>query len=677
MGNIYTRQQPPVFALRPSIRAASTAAAAVIAFTLGVVGLACAQSPDASDWGHYGGDAFGQRFSSLDEIDRDNVSRLAVAWTYHTRELGTGMAAARRLAFEATPVLAFGMLYLETPTNIVIALDPDTGKERWRFDPRIDRSRQYAEVTSRGVTVWEDPDARQPSTCSRRVFTGTLDARLLALDAQTGQPCLDFGQQGQVDLTQGLRIQDRNDYLITSPPVTYGSVLIVGSTIEENRATAVERGVIRGLDARTGELIWSFDPLPDSPSHPAAGDWLPAQAQAVGGGAAWGVMSVDADNGLVLVPTGSPSPGYYGGARIGSDRLADSLLALDARTGRLLWNQQLIHHDLWNFDVAAQPVLADIDIEGVPQPGVVEATRSGMLYVLERTKGQPLFPITEQPVPASRVPGEQAWPTQPISALPALVPQRPVRPDDAWGITFWDRNKCREMIESHRSEGLFTPPDVRGTILRASSIGGVDWGGIAIDEEHQRVIAAVNQLPVVVTLVPRAQYDEQASSGKYPGAQFFRQAGAPYGVRREPLMSPWGLPCTAPPWGTLVNVDLRRKRIVWEVPLGSTTTMGPWFAPARDFGVPSMGGPIITAGNLVFIAGTIDSELRAFDIDTGRLLWKHHLPAGGQATPMTYRAGRDERQYLVICAGGSGPLGTPIGDSVIAFALPRIGTRRR
>jgi len=675
MGNIYTRTQRTVAVLRPLGRIAIVTIAAALS-TLAMLDLACAQSPDASDWGYYGGDAFGQRFSSLDEINRKNVTRLVVAWTYHTGELGAGFASARELAFEATPVLAFGLLYLETPTNIVIALDPDTGKERWRFDPRIDRSRDYAETASRGVSVWEDSDTKQRGPCAERVFTGTLDARLLALDAQTGKPCVDFGSHGQIDLTRGLRIRDVGDYVITSPPAVYGNSIIVGSSIENSRATDVERGVIRALDARTGTPLWSFDPLPDSPTHPAAGEWVPAQAQGTGAGNAWGVMSVDEDNGLVLVPTGSASPAFYGGNRTGSNRLADSLLALDARSGKLLWNQQLVHHDLWDFDVAAQPVLADIEVQGVPRPAVVQATRSGMLYVLERTKGEALFPIIEKPVPASRVPGEQPWPTQPFSTLPSLVPQRALKPEDAWGITFWDRAKCRDLIASHRNEGIFTPPDMRGTILLPGYIGGVDWGGITFDEDRQRVIAAVNLLPMLVTLVPRAQYERQARSGEYPLAQFARQEGAPYGIRREPLMSPWGMPCTAPPWGSLVSVDLRRKRIAWQVPLGSTTSMGPWFAPARDFGVPSMGGPIATAGDLVFVAGTIDSNFRAFDIETGRELWKYRLPAGGQATPMTYRAGRDQRQYIVICAGGHGPLGTRLGDYVIAFALPEIASTR-
>src|SRR5205807_3122138 len=439
---------------------------------------ALAQSPDASDWGYYGGDAFGQRFSSLGEINRGNVSRLKVVWPYRTAELGAGLARAGKLTFEATPVLAFGLLYLETGTNIVIALDPESGRARWRFDPRIDRARRYAEVSSRGVSVWESGEARQPGPCRRRVFTGTLDARLLALDAETGRPCDDFGDRGQVDLTRGVRILDPGAYLATSPPAVYGNAVIVGSAISDNRATDVERGVIRAYDAQSGAQLWSFDPLPDSPSHPAASEWNLAQAAGTGAGNAWGVMSVDEENGLVLVPTGSASPDFYGGKRVGSNRFADSLLALDAKSGRLVWHQQLVHHDLWDFDVSAQPVLGDIEVQGIPVPAVIQATKTGMLYVFERTKGQPLFPITEKPVPRSLVVGEQAWPTQPFSSIPAVVSQRPLTPQDAWGVTFWDRGKCRDMIAAHRNEGIFTPPDTRGTILSPGYIGGVDWGGI-------------------------------------------------------------------------------------------------------------------------------------------------------------------------------------------------------
>ncbi|MGH8322761.1 MAG: pyrroloquinoline quinone-dependent dehydrogenase, partial [Steroidobacteraceae bacterium] len=639
---------------RATLRAVTTAshafrAAIAIATTAWIVagGTALAQSPDASDWGYYGGDMFGQRFSSLDEINRKNVAHLTVAWTYRTGENGAGFARANKLSFEATPVLAFGLLYLETPTNILIALDPQTGVQRWRFDPHIDRSRQYAEAAARGVSIWEDPDTKYQGPCTRRVFTGTLDARLLAVDAATGTPCKDFGAAGQVDLTHSLRIRDRADYLVTSPPAIYGNIVVVGSAIGDNRATNVERGVIRAFDARNGTLLWAFDPLPDSPSHPAAGEWDLTQAAATGAGNSWGVMSVDEDNGLVLIPTGSASPDFYGGKRLGSNRFANSLLALAAKSGKLVWQQQLVHHDLWDFDLAAQPVLGDIEVQGIPVAAVIQATKTGMLYIFDRTKGQPLFPIKEKPVPPSSVPGEQAWPTQPFSSIPSLVSQKPLDAAQAWGVTFWDRGKCRDLIAAHRNEGIFTPPDTRGTILSPGYIGGVDWGGIVFDEGRQRVIAAVNHLPMLVTLVPQADLEGQMRSGNFPNSEFAKQAGTPYAIRREPLLSPWGLPCTAPPWGTLVSIDLRRNRIAWQVPLGSTAGAGPWFAPTRDFGMPNMGGPIGTAGDLVFVGAALDSYFRAFDIETGRELWKYRLPAGGQATPMTYRAGRNQRQFIV------------------------------
>ncbi len=633
--------------------------------------LACAQSPGASDWGFYGGDAFGQHYSSLDQIKRENVANLTVAWTYRTGELGEGFARSSKLTFEATPVLAFGLLYLETATNIVIALDPETGIQKWRYDPRIDRKRRYSDVAGRGVSIWEDTDSKAQGNCTRRVFVGTLDARLIALDASSGQPCTDFGNGGQVDLTAHLRIRDREDYLVTSPPAIVNDTVVVGSSVGDNRATDVERGVIRAFDARTGAQRWSFDPIPDSPTHPAAAEWNPAQATATGAANSWGVMSVDEEHGYVLVPTGSASPDFYGGRRLGSNRFADSLLALDAADGRLVWHQQLVHHDLWDFDLAAQPALVDIELQGIPVPAVIQATKTGMLFAFDRAKGQPIFPITEKPVPRSTVPGEEAARTQPFSSIPSLVSQRRLDPEDAWGVTFWDRGKCRDLIASHRNEGIFTPPDTRGSILRPGYIGGVDWGGIAVDQSRQRVFAAVNHLPMVVTLLSQQQLEQQSKSDDYPHSEFARQSGTPYGVRREPLLSPWGLPCTAPPWGTLVSVDLRRDRIVWQVPLGSTEGIGPWFAPTRNFGTPHMGGPIATAGDLVFVGAAMDSYFRAFDLETGRELWKYRLPAGGQATPMTYRAGRDHRQYVVIAAGGHGSLGTPRGDYVVAFALPR------
>lgn len=584
-----------------------------------------AQSPAASDWGYYGGDVFGRRFSNLNQITRGNVAKLTLAWRYRTGELGAGLASADKLTFEATPVLAFGLLYLETGTNVVLALDPQSGELRWRFDPHIDRGRKFGELSARGVSVWENPTAA-PGPCKRRVFSGTIDARLLALDADKGEPCRGFGAAGQVDLTQGTAAAGA--LLITTPPAIFRNVVIVGSSASDDRGTGAGRGVIRGYDATSGALLWSFDPLADGP--------------APGGVSVAGAMSVDEEHGLVLVPTGR-----------GPGRFADSLLALDASSGKLVWSQQLVHHDLWGFDLAAQPVLGDVELNGVPVPGVIQATRTGMLYVFGRVRGQPLFGVTERRVPASLAPGTNAAPTQPFSALPALTSQRAVQPEDAWGITFWDRGECRHRIAALRNEGIFTPPDTRGTLLSPGYLGGVDWGGVVFDEQRQRVIAAVNHLPMIVTLQP-------AGDPQHGG----------YTERREPLLSSWGLPCTAPPWGTLVSVDLRRQRIVWQVPLGSSAGVTPGWLPARDFGMPNMGGPIATAGDLVFVAAATDSYLRALDIETGRELWKYKLPAGGQATPMTYRAGPTHRQYVLISAGGDGVLGTPRGDYVLAFALP-------
>jgi quinoprotein glucose dehydrogenase len=643
---------------------------AILAATLLAATTTHSQSPQSSDWGYYGRDSGGQRHSPLAQVNRSNVTELEVAWTYRTRELGAGFARADKLAFEATPVLAFDMLYLSTPTNIVIALDPETGRERWRHDPRIDRARRYSEATSRGVTAWQDPRAQPGTFCSRRIFTGTLDARLIALDAVTGAACTGFGARGTIDLSAGTRARDPGEYLVTSPPAVYGDLVITGAAIGDNRAVDLERGIVRAFDARTGTLRWSFDPLPDAATHAAAKEWRTDQAQRTGAANAWAVMSVDPARGIVFVPTGSASPDFYGGERLGTNRFANSLLALEAATGKLLWHQQTVHHDLWDYDLAAQPMLVDLDFDDGSVPAVVQATKTGMLFVYDRETGAPVFAIEERPVPATRVPGEVSSPTQPFSSLPALASHEPLDPAAAWGLTFWDRGKCRDAIERLRNDGIFTPPDLRGTLLFPGYAGGVNWGGVAYDAQRQRVIAAVNHLAMVVTLLPEAELGTQRKSGRYPASEFARQAGTPYAMRREPLLSPWGLPCSPPPWGTLINIDLKEQRIVWEVPLGSTAGVAPWFVPARNFGMPNMGGPIVTAGNLVFVAAAMDGFMRAYDLESGRELWKHELPAGGQATPMTYR-GASGRQYIVIAAGGHGGLGTERGDYVLAFALPK------
>jgi quinoprotein glucose dehydrogenase len=627
------------------------------------------RSESVDTWSNYGGDKGGTRFAAFEQITPQNVRDLEVAWTYRTGELGRGMASADQLSFEATPIFVRGTLYLSTPTNIVIALDPASGRERWRFDPRISRTTRYSEMTSRGVSSWIDEQASADAECAHRIFIGTLDARLIALDGRVGRPCTQFGGSGAIDLTQGVRFRGPGEYHVTSPPAIYRDLVIVGSAIGDNSAVELPRGIVRAFDARTGALRWSWDPLPTSEAEAKSRSWDPAAANRTGAANAWSIFSVDDGRGLVFVPTGSASPDFFGGERKGDNSYANSLVALRADTGEVVWHRQLVHHDLWDYDVAAQPMLVDIERDGKSIAAVVQATKTGMLFVFDRDTGEPVFEIVERPVPASDVPGESASPTQPFPATPPLVSHAAVMPEDAWGLTFYDRGKCRQLIQRYRSEGLFTPPSTRGTIMSPSYAGGVNWGSLAFDPERQLAIAAVNHFAAVVTLIPRADFAAAEASGTWPQSQFTAQDGTPYGMRREILMSPWGLPCTPPPWGTLAAVDLRRNSIRWQVMLGTTAGKTPSFLPAPTIGMPNMGGPMVTAGGLVFIGAAMDDYIRAFDIDTGRELWKHKLPAGGQATPMSYTV--DGRQYIVIAAGGHGGLNTTRGDYVVAFALPR------
>ena len=598
---------------------------------------------DDSDWSAYGGDQEGNRFSNASQIDATNVGGLREAWRYRTGELGAGFARAEKLAFEATPILAAGSLYLSTPTNIVLALDPVNGRERWRYDPHIPRNVRYAEATSRGVSSWFDTQVDSATPCSHRIFLGTLDARLLAIDGRNGQPCKNFGSDGAVDLATSLAVGAGSHSLVASPPVLYRDVVIVGSTIGNPHAK-FERGVVRAFDARSGALRWSWDA---TAAHTLS------------------TFAVDAGRGIVFVPTGSADLGSDADAdRPGNATHANALVALRALTGAVIWHRQLVHDDRWGYDIAAQPLLVDIEREGKSIAAVVQATPAGQLFVFDRETGEPVFEIVERPVPQSNVPGTTAAPTQPFPVTPALVSHAAIVPQDAWGLTFVDRGRCREQIARYRSEGLFTPPGLTGTIVSPGEEGGIGWGSLAFDGDRQLAIAAVNHLPSIVTLVPRNATDTMPRAGT---AQAAPQPAKHYTLRREPLLSPLGLPCVAPPWGTLAAVDLRRNSIRWQVVLGSTRDSTPWYVPRRRLGMPNRGGPIVTAGGLVFIAAATDNFLRAFDVETGRELWRGRLPAGGQATPMSYEI--NGRQFIVIAAGGHAGLGTTRGDFVVAFAL--------
>jgi quinoprotein glucose dehydrogenase len=622
----------------------------------------------AAGWPHYGGDAGGTRYSPADEITARNVAGLHRAWTYRTGDAARRAAPLmKRIKFETTPILVDDALVLCTPFSEVIALDPATGREKWRFDPGVATDRRPANrYNCRGVAQWRDPAVTDGNVaCARRIFAGTVDARVFALDARTGAPCRGFGRDGAVTLDVG-PLRWPGEFQLVSAPVAAGDVVIVGSSINDNGRVDAPSGKVRAFDARTGVPRWSFDPIPRDPSDPAAATWGDGWRQA-GAANVWAPMSVDEARGLVFLPTSSASPDFYGGLRPGDNRHADSVVALRVADGTLAWAFQIVKHDVWDYDVPAQPTLARIDVNGAPRDVVVQATKQGFVFVLDRDTGRPVFPVEERPVPQGGAPGEVLSPTQTFPAdLPVLVPQR-LRPQDAFGVTPWDRGACRDRIAALRSEGLYTPPSLQGTALYPFTGGGVNWGGVAVDPRGM-VFVNTTRLVNVITLVPRDRFDTVRAAN--PGREVSPQNGAPYGMKREVLLSPLGMPCNPPPWGTLAALDLRTRRIAWKVPLGTSEDLTP-LGIALHTGTPNFGGPVATAGGVVFIGAALDRYLRAFDAASGAELWRGRLPAPGMATPMTYVW--QGRQYVVVAAGGHGEAGTMTGDAVVAFVLARDG----
>lgn len=638
----------------------------VLALSCGLGSLLAWGAPE-DDWTAYGHDGAGSRYSPLAQINRANVNRLKIAWVYQTGEAAETGSNRKKAAFEATPLFVDGTLYLSTPYDRVIALDSVTGKSRWRFDPKVDLSGYFSEVTSRGVSTWTPAGG---SSGERRIFVATIDARLIALNAADGIPCKEFGVRGEIDLTRDVGRVNRGDYQVTSPPAIIDDLVVVGSAIGDNRGVELERGVVRAYDARSGKLRWSWDPIPRDASDPANKTWEGNSAKITGAGNAWSVISVDVEREMIFVPTSSPSPDYYGGERRGNNLFANCVVALWAKTGEVIWHFQVVHHDLWDYDVASQPVLITVKREGKDIPAVAVGTKVGHLFVLDRITGKPLFPVEERPVPQSNVPGEQSSKTQPFPVLPPpLIPQR-LKPEDAWGATQEDCDWCRERIKMLRSEGVFTPPSLGGSISIPGNVGGMHWGAVSYDPQHGLIVANVNNIASVVRLIPRAEYEKLRASdqGHRLSGEFGRQTGTPYAMYREFLLSPSGTPCNPPPWGSLVAVDLATGAIKWKSALGMIPRF-PQFPKSSEWGSVNLGGSMITAGGLVFVGAAMDTYLRAFDVETGEEIWKAELPASAQATPMSFRAA-DGKQYIVIAAGGHGKLGTRQGDHVVAFSLP-------
>jgi len=633
-------------------------------FFIATLGL-LSSSLQANEWTHYGGDAGGNRFSALSEITPANVDDLEEAWVYSTGDMEKRPEAVKVSAFEGTPILVEGSLIVCTPFNEIVALNPGTGVEMWRFDPGIATDyRPGNQFACRGVSYWRDGLAAAESSCASRVFMGTADSRLISVDARTGAACSGFGDNGQVKIDPGMDLLSRGEFQMTSPPVLVGDIVIVGSAISDNQRADAPKGTVRAFDARTGAPRWTFDPVARGAAE-QPGSWLNGSAERTGHANVWAPMSVDEKRGWVFLPTSSPSPDFFGGERPGDNRYANSVVALDGATGEVQWHFQTVHHDIWDYDLPAQPSLVTLQRPDGPLDAVVQVTKTGFVFVLNRENGEPIFGVEERSVPQDGPEGEWLSPTQPYPvAPPPLVPQT-ITAEEGWGITPYDEGWCEDAIASYKSQGLFTPPSTEGTLLVPFTGGGANWGGMAYNAETQLMYINTSRAIHVVTLIPAEDFAEADAAN--PTQEISAQAGTRWAMKREMLRSPFGLPCNPPPFGMLHAIDLSDGTIRWESILGTVEDIAPLPIPWA-LGTPSFGGPLVTSSGVLFIGAAMDNYLRAFDATTGEELWAGRLPAGGQATPMTYEW--EGRQYVVIAAGGHSFSTTTPGDEIIAFALP-------
>lgn len=630
------------------------------------------------DWNAYGRSWRGDRWSPIDQITPANVGRLEKAWEFHTGDLKTG-ADPDEFTYEVTPIKVGDRVYLCSPHNIVFALDAETGQQVWRYDPQIRASQDMQHLTCRGVSYHSNGAA--PGTggiCANRILMGTNDARLIALDAASGRPCPGFGTGGQVDVWPGLPGQQRGWWQITSPPVIIGNLAIFGGAVYDNKTTFMPSGVVRAYDVTSGRAVWAFDPAnpgDTTPKAPGAGRYVPSSPNS------WTIAAADPALGLVYIPTGMAAIDQWGGRRTPeTERFATSVIALEAATGKVRWSFQTVHHDLWDMDVPAQPALVDLNLPGKGRvPALIQSTKTGNLFVLDRRTGEPLVPVREIAVPQGAAAGDRTSPTQPESALSLMSKER-VTDADMWGATMFDQLACRIKFKRLRYEGPYTPPSQQGTLVFPGNFGVMDWGGMAIDPVRMIAFAHPNYMAFVDRLVPRPESDAAdpklrgpAGGSDFGGSDikgFNPNTGAPFAVALNPFLSPLGLPCQAPPWGYVAGIDLVSGKKVWQHRNGTSRDQTPVPLPFK-LGVPSLGGPMLTAGGVAFMGSALDYYLRAYDVTTGKVLWRGRLPAGGQATPMSYWSARSGRQFVVIAAGGHGSLGTKRGDSIIAYALPR------
>lgn len=645
----------------------------------------------SADWPAYGRTQEGTRYSPLQQITTKNAKDLTVAWTFRTGDV-KGPKDPAEITNEVTPIKIGSLLYLCSPHQQLFALDPATGTLKWKFDPKLQPDPSFQHVTCRGVSYVDlaaSPAAAAPAgaasdaraaaapvgapagagaACMQRIYLPVNNGHLYALDALTGARCAGFADQGDLDLQHAMPVTTPGMYEPTSPPVVTSKVIVVAGAVEDNFSTREPSGVIRGYDVRTGELLWAFDPgAPDPNRIPGPGEhytWNSPNS--------WAPAAYDAKLDIVYLPMGVKTPDIWGGDRSPDmERYASGLLALHASTGKLAWFYQTVHHDLWDMDLPSQPTLADItDKDGKTVPVVYAPAKTGNLFVLDRRTGALVVPAPEKPVPQGAAPGDRVSPTQPFSAL-TFRPQKLLTDADMWGATMYDQLVCRVMFHKLRYEGTFTPPSLQGTLVFPGNLGMFEWGGIAVDTDRQIAVANPIALPFVSRLIPRGPGNPvqpvQGARGSGTEVGIQSQYGVPYGVTLNPFLSPFGLPCKQPAWGYIAAIDLKTNAIVWKQRIGTVRDSSPIPLPFK-MGMPMLGGPIVTAGGVAFIGATADNYLRAFDVNNGRQLWQARLPAGGQATPMTYAV--NGKQYVVIAAGGHGSFGTKLGDYVIAYALP-------